>query len=103
MRCLIGAMTKVPWQIKGSDTGKQVFKATKLGQVVSIDQMVSTQAGFVAQLKSKLTNQRYKAATIFVDHFLGLEFVKQQNPQGKIGLQAICNQQPCRHRILSCR
>ena len=29
--CFFGAMTKVPWQTKGSGTGKQVFKATKPG------------------------------------------------------------------------
>ena len=41
--CLFGVMTKVPWQTNGRDTGKQVFKATKAGQVISIDQMNSTQ------------------------------------------------------------
>ena len=68
-------MTKVPWQTKGNNTGKHVFKVTKPGQVVSIDQMVSTQQGFVVQLKGKLTNQHYKAATIFVDHFSGLRYI----------------------------
>ncbi len=37
--------------------------------------MVSTHVGFFAQLKGKLTNKRYKAASIFVDHFLRLRFV----------------------------
>ncbi|KAL7481171.1 hypothetical protein ACHAW6_007756 [Cyclotella cf. meneghiniana] len=68
-------MTKVPWQTKGNESGKQVFKATRPGQVVSVDQMISTQPGFVAQLKGKLTVQCYKAATIFVDHFSGLCYI----------------------------
>jgi hypothetical protein len=68
-------MTKVPWQTKGNKSGKQVFKATRPGQVVSVDQMISTQPGFVAQLKGKLTVQCYKAATIVVDHFSGLRFI----------------------------
>ena len=37
--------------------------------------MVSTQVGFFAQLKGKLTVQRYHGATIFVDHYSRLRFV----------------------------
>ena len=73
--CLFDAMTKVPWQTKGSESGKQVFRATRPGQVVSVDQMESTQPGFVGQLKGRLTKQRYKAATVFVDHFSGLRYI----------------------------
>ena len=51
-----------------------MFKATNPGQCVSIDQMISTQVGFYAQLKGRLTKQRYCAATIFVDHFLGYKY-----------------------------
>ena len=54
-------MTKVPWQIKGNNTGKHVFKVTKPREIVSVDQLVSTQTDFIAQLKGKLTNQCYKA------------------------------------------
>jgi hypothetical protein len=35
----------------------------------------STQAGFVAQLKGKLTTKRYNSATVFVDHFSRLRYV----------------------------
>ena len=73
--CLFGAMTKVPWRTRGPKSNKQVFTATRPGQVVSVDQLISTQPGFVAQLKGKLTTQRYKAATIFVDHFSGLRYI----------------------------
>eukprot|EP01082_Thalassiosira_pseudonana_P008995 g7858.t1 g7858 contig26:424712-426022(+) len=67
-------MTKVPWRAKGKqDT--TIFNATKAGQVVSVDQMISTQVGFVAQLKGRLTTQRYRAATVFVDHFSRLKFI----------------------------
>ena len=38
--CAFGAMTKVPWRKR--DASKTVFKATKPGQCVSIDQMIST-------------------------------------------------------------
>ena len=71
--CIFAAMTKVPW--KGKEDQRHIFTATKPGECVSVDQMISTQVGFIAQLKGKLTRNRYKAATIFVDHFSRLRFV----------------------------
>jgi hypothetical protein len=73
MGCLFGAMTKVSW--KGWDTSSEVFVATKAGQCVSVDQMILTQVGFIAQLKGTLTKKRYTVATIFVDHYLRLKYV----------------------------
>ncbi|KAL3822937.1 hypothetical protein ACHAXA_011652 [Cyclostephanos tholiformis] len=73
--CLFGAMTKVPWRGRESRTSHEVFVASKPGECVSVDHMVSTQAGFYAQLKGKLTNKRYRAASVFVDHFSRLRFV----------------------------
>ncbi|KAL7487914.1 hypothetical protein ACHAW6_013486 [Cyclotella cf. meneghiniana] len=43
------------------------FKATRSGQVVSVDQLISTQPVFF-HLKGKLTTQQYKAATIFASN-----------------------------------
>ena len=37
--------------------------------------MISMQVLFFAQLKGKLTTKCYRAATIFVDHYLGFKFV----------------------------
>jgi hypothetical protein len=71
--CLFGAMTKVPW--RGRETSLEVFVATKTGQCVSVDQLVSTQVGFIAQLKGILTKKRYTAATVFVDHYSWLKYV----------------------------
>jgi hypothetical protein len=71
--CLFGAMTKVPW--KRQETSSKVFVATKAGQCVIVDQMISMQVGFIAQLKGTLTKKRYTAATIFVDHFLRLKYI----------------------------
>ena len=50
---LFGAMTRVPKQ-----TSKPIFKVTKPGQCVSVDQMISTQVSFVAQLKGTLTRRQ---------------------------------------------
>ena len=56
---LFWAMTKKPWQTKLSQSeGRHILKAMKPGECVSIDQMVSTQVGFIAQLKEKLTKMR---------------------------------------------
>ena len=71
--CIFGAMTKVAW--KGKAEQRHIFVATMPGECVSVDQMISTQVGFIAQLKGKLTRDRYKAATIFVDHYSRLRFV----------------------------
>jgi hypothetical protein len=71
--CAFGAMTRVPW--RNNETTRTVFKATKPGQCVSVDQMISTQVGFYAQLKGSLTKQQYRGATIFVDHFSGYKYI----------------------------
>jgi hypothetical protein len=66
-------MTKVPW--KGGETSSEVFVTTKAGQCVSVVQMISTQVGFITQLKGTLTRKRYTAAIIFVDHYSRLKYV----------------------------
>jgi hypothetical protein len=76
--CLFGAMTKIPWRGKEPKSSHKVFTATKPGETVSVDQMVSTEVGFFAQLKGKLTKKRYRCCTIFVDHYSRLRFVHNQ-------------------------
>jgi hypothetical protein len=71
--CLFGAMTKVPG--KGQETSSKVFVAMKAVQCVSVDQMISTQVGLIAQLKGTLTKKHYTTATIFIDHSSRLKHV----------------------------
>jgi hypothetical protein len=71
--CLFGAMTKVPW--RGQETSSEVSVATKARQCVSVDQLILTQVGFIAQLKGTLTKKCYTAATVFVDHYLRLKYI----------------------------
>jgi hypothetical protein len=59
-------MTKVTW--KGRETSSKVFVAMKVGQCVSVDQII-------AQLKGILTKKRYIAATIFADHYSRPKYV----------------------------
>ena len=70
-------MTKRPWRVKGEDK-KATKTATRPGQIVSVDQLESTTPGLIAQLNGKLTQQRYKYATVFVDQFSGYTFVYLQ-------------------------
>ncbi len=76
--CLLGAMTKLPWQGKETKANHKVFVATKPEKCVLVDQMMSTEVGFYAQLKGKLTKKHHKCATIFVDHFSRLQFFHLQ-------------------------
>jgi hypothetical protein len=73
--CLYGTMTKVNWKRKEATHGHQVFVATKPGQCVSVNEMISMQVGFIVQLKGMLTKKRYKAVTVIVDHFSCLQYV----------------------------
>jgi hypothetical protein len=68
-------MTKVPWRGKEGESNHKVFVATKPKQIVSVDQMISMQVGFIAQLKGGLTKKQYTAATVFTDHYSRLQYI----------------------------
>jgi hypothetical protein len=72
--CLFGAMTKLSWRGKESKSSRKVFVTTRPGECVSVNHMISTHVGF-SQLKGKLTSKRYRAASIFVNHFSRLQYV----------------------------
>ena len=77
--CIFGAMHRRPWRTKpGKQKTREIHTVTKPGQCVSVDQLESRTPGLIPQLKGKLTKQRYKAATVFVDHFSRLSFVYLQ-------------------------
>ena len=67
-------MTKRPWRVKG-DNKNATKTVTWTGQIVSVDQLECKTPGLIDQLKVKLTQQRYKYATVFVDQFSGCTFV----------------------------
>jgi hypothetical protein len=68
-------MTRVPWRGKEGSSEHTVFTATKPGEIVSVNQLISTQVGFIAQLKGILTKQRYTAGTVFTNHYSCLQYV----------------------------
>jgi hypothetical protein len=57
------------------------------GDCVSVDQLISSTPGLIAQLKGWITKQRYTAVTIFVDHYSRLSFVYLQ--QGTTGAESV--------------
>ena len=77
--CLCGKATRKPWRTKPSSKEKSSqVPITAPGQCVSVDQLISTTPGYVPQLRGIPTKQRYRVATVFVDHFSGLSYVVNQ-------------------------
>ena len=72
--CMFGKLTKRAWRTKAKRK-KSIHTATRPGQYVSVDQMESTIAGFLAQLKGRITGRRYYYATVFVDHYSDYTYV----------------------------
>jgi hypothetical protein len=71
-------MTKIPWCGREAKASHKVFIATKPGECISVNQMMSTEVGFHAQMKGKLTKKQYRCATIFMDHYSCLRYVHLQ-------------------------
>jgi hypothetical protein len=51
--------------------------------------MTSTDVGYFAQLKGKLTKKRYKCATVFIDHFSHIQFFHLQLDDGSAKTLAV--------------
>jgi hypothetical protein len=67
--CCGAKATRKPWRDKGDKARKShLRKATKPGEIVSVDQLESSVPGFIGQMTGRLTNKRIVASTIFVDH-----------------------------------
>jgi hypothetical protein len=73
--CLFSTMTTVPWGGEEGESDHKVFVVTKPGKIVSVYQMISTQVGFIPQLKGGLTKKQYTAAMVFMDHYSRLQYI----------------------------
>jgi hypothetical protein len=76
--CMYGKATKRPWRTKTPPNEMRIPTITGPGCCVSVDQLVSTTPGIIAQLKGIPTTKRYTVATIFVDHYSRLSYVYLQ-------------------------
>jgi hypothetical protein len=78
--CLYGKATRRPWRTKQSlsDKGEDKLKATKPGECVSVDQLISYTPGLIAQLRGTPTKKRYQCVTVFKDQFSRFSYVHLQ-------------------------
>jgi hypothetical protein len=76
--CMFGKMTKKPWRYR-SKVSHLEENISSVGELVSVDQMVSSTLGLVAQLKGIPTRDQYKLATVFVDHASDYAYVHLQS------------------------
>jgi hypothetical protein len=72
---LFGAMTRVSWKQRETFSDHQVFVATNSGECLSIDHLISTQVGFIAQFKGTLTKKYYTTMTVSIDHYFKLKYI----------------------------
>ena len=81
--CAYGKATRRPWRGKGQQgKASELVPITSSGACVSVDQLESPTPGFIGQIKGILTTKRYRAATIFVDHYSQLTFAYMQFSTG---------------------
>jgi hypothetical protein len=73
------AMTWQPWRTRGTQNKNKLRVVTAPGKCISINQLESPVQGLIGQLKGKLTNRWYGAATIFVDHASQLSYLHLQS------------------------
>ena len=75
LSCMYDKLHCKPWRTKIKKNVKPMALINRPGYCDSIDQLESCTPGFIAQSKGILTNQCYKYATVFVDHYLRLSYV----------------------------
>ena len=71
--CLSGKATRKAWRARGGN--REIIKTTTPGECTSVDQLESPTPGFMGLLKGQPTRRRYKAATVFKDHFSKVKYV----------------------------
>jgi hypothetical protein len=88
--CLYGKAVRTRWLDKPkAKQDENLVTITRPGQCVSVDQLESTTLGFFGQLNGRLTTAKYRAATIFLDHYSDLAYVHlQQTTSAKETLEA---------------
>jgi hypothetical protein len=65
---MYGKATKRKWRDKTLNNKAEAYVPTKPGEVVSVDQLISSTPGLIAQLSGSPYKARYNVATVFIDH-----------------------------------
>ena len=76
--CIHSAAHKQPWQKWAQASNVHISSITSPSQCISINQIISQEPGFVAQLKGWLTTSRYRVVMVFMDRFSCLRCINLQ-------------------------
>ena len=76
--CQYGKATRRPWRQKTNKNLAEVEPSSRPGDCVSVDQSIAGTPGLIAQLAGFMTKERYRVATVFVDHYSNLGYTYYQ-------------------------
>ena len=95
--CIYGKMTRRAKRTKNEKSKIEARTVTGPGSCVSVDQLESRTAGLIGHMKGTPTVQRYRCATIYIDHFSRLSYVhlqkqltSEETVQGKVAFEKYC-------------
>ena len=98
--CAYGKAHRRPWRHKKKKLPKQskIKPATKSGQVVSVDQLVSPTPGLIPTHRGNPTAAKYIGATVFIDHYSDLTYVHlmtkldaESTVNAKLAFERVCD------------
>jgi len=76
--CVFGQCRRRPWRTKGKPGSLRNDKASKAGDRVSIDHLISAQPGLVPRMDGRHTKDRIVGACVFVDDATGYKYTHLQ-------------------------
>lgn len=95
--CIYGKMTRRAKRSKNESSKIAARTVTGPGSCISVDQLESRTMGLIGHMKGTPTVQRYRCATVYVDHFSRLSYVhlqkqltSEETVQGKIAFEKFC-------------
>ena len=96
--CIYGKMTRRAKRSKNEESRISARTITGPGACVSVDQLESRTLGLIAHMKGTPTVQRYRCATVYVDHYSRLSYVhlqkqltSEETVQGKVAFEKFCD------------
>jgi Reverse transcriptase (RNA-dependent DNA polymerase)/GAG-pre-integrase domain len=95
--CIYGKMTRRAKRSKNESTQISARTVTGPGSCVSVDQLESSTLGLIGHMKGTPTIQRYRCATVYVDHYSRLSYIhlqkqltSEETVQGKVAFEKYC-------------
>ena len=83
-------MNRIPWMPLSKNNMDETDDQTRLGDVISADQLKSPMPGLIAQMTGFVNTKKYQYATVYVDQVLRLSYVyplemasAEENMEGK--------------------